>query len=146
MTEVLIRKLKENETAQALALIWDVFLVFEAPDYTQEGVEEFRKSIHDDGFLSKLCMYGAFLRGQMTGVIATRNEGHHIALLFVAGQYHRQGIGTQLFQAVRTVPMTVNASPYAVPFYRRLGFQAADTEQSVSGLRFTPMEYQKKEP
>ena len=35
--------------------------------------------------------------------------------------------------------MTVNSSPYAVGIYRKLGFKAVDDEQSVNGLRFTPM-------
>ena len=35
--------------------------------------------------------------------------------------------------------MTVNSSAYAVAVYRKLGFEAVDTEQVVTGLRFTPM-------
>ena len=38
----------------------------------------------------------------------------------------------------------VNSSPYAVEIYRHLGFVPTDDEQSVDGLRFTPMQYSPK--
>lgn len=137
-----IKRLDKKETENALNLVWEVFLEYEAPDYTQEGVDEFYKSIHDENYLSMLSVYGAFSSGKMIGVIATRNNGKHIALFFVDGKYHQQGIGKQLFQAVRTDKMTVNSSPYAVAVYRKLGFEAVNTEQVITGLRFTPMELQ----
>ena len=38
---------------------------------------------------------------------------------------------------------TVHSSPYAVEVYRHLGFAATGPEQTVNGLRFTPMEYKR---
>lgn len=140
MLNVLIRKLDNEDQQKVLSLVWKVFLEYEAPDYTQEGIEEFYKSIHDENYLSMLSIYGAFSNEELVGVIATRNNGKHIALFFVDGKYHHQGIGKQLFQTVRTDKMTVNSSPYAVSVYCKLGFEAANTEQVVNGLRFTPME------
>ncbi len=138
-----IKELKQEEIEKALCLVWRVFQEYEAPDYTKEGVEEFYKSIHDESFLSKLCFYGAFAQEELVGVIATRNKGTHIALLFVDGKYHKQGIGKQLFQTVRAKcpldKITVNSSPYAVSIYHKLGFRDTDIEQTVNGLRFTPM-------
>ena len=119
-----------------------MFLEYEAPDYTQEGIDEFYKSIHDENYLAMLSLYGAFSSEGLVGVIATRNSGKHIALFFVDGKYHRQGIGKQLFQAVQTDKMTVNSSPYAVPVYSKFGFKSVNTEQVVNGIRFTPMELQ----
>lgn len=142
MLDLSIRKLNKKEIESALNMVWKVFLEYEAPDYTQEGIDEFYKSIHDENYLSMLSVYGAFSNGELVGVIATRNNGKHIALFFVEGRYHCQGIGKQLFQTVRTDKMTVNSSPYAVPVYRKLGFESVDTEQSVNGLRFIPMELQ----
>lgn len=140
---VLIREIGRGETEDALALVWRVFQEYEAPDYTKEGVEEFYKSIHDENYLAKLCWYGAFLQEKLVGIIATRSGGTHIALFFVEGKYHRQGIGKKLFGAVRDgnhfCGMTVNSSPYAVPVYHKLGFRDTDAEQVVNGLRFTPM-------
>lgn len=140
MLNVLIKKLDNEDRQKALTLVWKVFLEYEAPDYTQEGIEEFYKSIHDENYLSMLSIYGAFSNEELVGVVATRNNGKHIALFFVDGKYHHQGIGKQLFQTVRTDKMTVNSSPYAVSVYCKLGFEATNTEQVVNGLRFTPME------
>ena len=140
-----IRKLETDETENALALAWRVFLKYEAPEYPQEGIEEFRKSIHDENYTSKLCMYGAFRSDELIGMIAARNAGSHVALFFVDEKYQGKGIGKQLFNYLtaqrRTDRITVNSSPYAVPIYRKLGFAETDAEQSVNGLRFTPMEY-----
>lgn len=139
-TEALIKKLEtEEEIDRALKLVWRVFQQYEAPDYTPEGTQEFYNSITDESWVARLAVYGAFVNEELVGVIATRNEGKHIALFFVDGSFHRQGIGRQLFQTVRTDGMTVNSSPFAVEVYHRLGFKDTDKEQTVNGLRFTPM-------
>ena len=126
MTTISIRKLEQGETENALRLVWCVFQEYEAPDYTKEGAGEFYRSIHDEKYLSQLCLYGAFVQEELVGVIATRNRGKHIALFFVDGKYQGQGIGRQLFQTVRAKcpldKMTVNSSPYAVSIYRKLVF------------------------
>jgi len=143
-----IRKLRPDEIGEALYLTWNVFQQYEAPDYTQEGVEEFYRSIHDEKYLSELCWYGAFVQDDLVGVLATRSAGTHIALFFVKGKYHRQGIGKQLYRVAwaenHSNVMTVNSSPYAVPVYHKLGFKDTDSEQIVDGLRFTPMELNKE--
>ncbi len=138
-----VRALRPEEVGAALDLVWAVFQEFEAPDYTPEGVEEFYKSIHDESYLSQLAWYGALAGEALVGVIATRSAGTHIALFFVDGSHHRQGIGRRLFQAARGAAphkMTVHSSPYAVPVYHKLGFRDTAPEQTVHGLRFTPME------
>ena len=118
LTDFMIRVLQKTEQLDALTLVWNVFQEYEAP--------------------------GAFIKERLVGVLATRSGGAHIALFFVDGAYQGQGIGRQLFEAVRiecpAPNMTVNSSPYAVPIYHHLGFADTDVEQSVHGLRFTPME------
>lgn len=83
----------------------------------------------------------------MAGIIATRNNGNHIALFFVNSKYHRQGIGRKLFEVVvqnsTGEKITVNSSPYAVKVYKKLGFVPDSEEQIVDGIRFTPMTYMK---
>lgn len=49
--DIFTRSLNENEIAEALSLVWSVFMEYEAPDYSKEGVEEFYKSIHDQTIL-----------------------------------------------------------------------------------------------
>ena len=51
---MIIRKLFENEINIAIQLVWKVFLEYEAPDYSEEGVSEFKRSINDDDFVNKL--------------------------------------------------------------------------------------------
>lgn len=37
--------------------------------------------------------------------------------------------------------LTLNASPYGLPFYLALGFIPLSEEQQINGIRFTPMKY-----
>lgn len=146
MKDILIKELNKDELHSALSLVWKVFCQYEAPDYTEDGVNEFYKSIHDSKYLNLLRVFGAFKNKKIIGVIATRKCGTHIALFFVEGKYHKQGIGTQLFKTVlklnKTHTMTVNSSPYAIPIYHKLDFSNSDTEQVVNGVRFVSMKMQ----
>jgi len=141
---MIFRSLTQVETEAALELAWNVFLEFEAPDYSEEGVAEFHKSIHDPDFIQKLQLYGAFDGEELVGVLATRSNGDHIALFFVTGKMQGQGIGRKLFELAlknnTSGKMTVNSSPYAVEIYRHFGFVNTCTEQVTNGIRFTPME------
>ena len=91
----------------------------------------------------KLTFYGAFDGESLIGVIATKNEGKHISLFFIKPSYHRRGIGKQLFKtAILNQPvseMTVNSSSYAIPIYRKLGFEPVCEEQVTHGMKYTPM-------
>ena len=55
-----IRKINENEMKIALDLIWKTFLVYEAPDYTEEGVKEFKKCIDDHEWIKSRKFIVAF--------------------------------------------------------------------------------------
>ena len=141
-----IRKIKDEEMPMALDLTWRTFLEFEAPDYTEEGIEEFRKSIYDKEWLAARDFWGAFDNEKLLGLIATKNY-NHIALFFVDGKYHKQGIGRSLFNKIcelnETGFYTVNSSPYAKGVYEHFGFEYTDSEQCVNGLRFYPMKNDK---
>ena len=142
-----IKKLLQSEKVDAINLIWNVFLEFEAPDYIDEGINTFRDFINNEGAMNGLEIYGAYENRNLIGIIATRNEGNHIALFFVHGKYHRKGIGRKLFEVVlkdsTSESITVNSSPYAIGIYHKLGFVDTDIEQTKEGMRFTPMKYQK---
>ena len=141
-----IRKITSDEISAALDLAWRVFSEYESPDYSEEGIEEFRKCLHDEEYLAGLEYYGAFDAEKLVGTIGIRPDRKHICFFFVDGKYHRQGIGTRLFRSVlQDYPeqtITVNSSPYGVPFYHALGFEDSDKEQTVNGIRFTPMKYE----
>ena len=141
-----VRRLTRDEIPAACQLMWEVFLQFEAPEYPPEGVAAFRASLDDEERLRRLNFYGAFDGDRLVGALCMR-EPHHIGGFFVDAAYHRRGIGRRLFEAMRRdysrQVFTVNSSPYAVEVYRHLGFTPTDREQSVDGLRFTPMEYKR---
>ena len=143
-----IRRIDNINVTVAVKLVTDVFMEFEAPDYSNEGVKAFfDTAINNQEFIYNLAIYGAYLNNSLVGVIATRNEGNHIALFFVDGAYHRQGIGRKLFEVVlensTSDKLTVNSSPYAKDIYHHLGFEETDVEQVVTGIRFIPMTYRK---
>lgn len=148
-----IIKLHKNDIKGALALVWKVFQEFEAPDYLIQGIEEFRKFISYSSIVEKfdkgqLNFYGCIDNGGLKGVIATRGI-NHICMLFVYKEYHRRGIASSLFNTVKEQckgsnsidKITVNSSPYAIEVYHHLGFVDTDKEQTVDGIRFTPMVY-----
>ena len=145
----MVRHLYENEIPEALELTWKVFSEYEAPDYAPEGTEEFRKCLHDEEYLAGIEYYGAYNGEKLIGVIGIRADKNHICFFFVDGSYHRKGIGTELFGYMMKdysgKTITVNSSPYGVPFYKAIGFVTVDEEKTVNGIRFTPMEYRKKE-
>ena len=91
-------------------------------------------------------LFAAYDNGRMIGMISLRNQTH-ISLLFVDAKYHRRGIGRLLIQYVGDYVfreeghsfVTVNAAPYAVGFYHRVGFVDTDTKQFNDGIWYTPM-------
>lgn len=138
-----IVSLPRTQQDEALQLVRDVFMEFEAPDYSEEGTIEVMRSLNDESYLSQHQFFGAYVGDTLAGVIATRNEHHHIGLLFVKRQFQRQNIGRQLIQHILTLkddaPITVNASPYGHEFYHKMGFRDTNTEQIYKGVRFFPM-------
>ena len=143
-----VRRLTREEIPVALELCWRVFLAFEAPEYSPEGIAAFRASLDNPQRNRQMDFYGAFDGETLVGVLCMRAP-QHIGGFFVDAAYHRRGIGKKLFAAMRHdyahQVFTVNSSPYAVEVYRHLGFFPTDDEQSVDGLRFTPMQYSPKQ-
>ena len=140
-----VRRLRAGEIPDALALMWKVFLQFEAPEYSAEGIAFFRASLEDEERIRSMTFYGAFDGKKLVGVLCMRAP-QHIAGFFVDAAYHRRGIGRTLFETMRQdydrQVFTVHSSPYAVGFYRRLGFVPTQGEQITNGLRYTPMRFE----
>lgn len=151
-----IRKINGSEVEEALDLAREVFLQFEAPDYPPEGTDAFlRDIVQNDAFREKcrlgICpVYAAFDAGKMIGIIGMRADKTHINMVFTKKEYHRQGVATSIFRyllsdRLREAPalkeLTLNSSPYGIPFYLHLGFVPLSEEQRMDGIRFTPMKY-----
>ena len=129
---------------EALSLIWEVFSQFEAPVYPEEGIREFRSTLENRERLRAMRFYGAFENGELVGVLAMRKP-QHISFFFVRADRHRRGIGRRLLEAMKAdyaiQEFTVNSAPCAVEVYRHLGFAETGPEQTINGIRFTPMAY-----
>lgn len=147
-----IRWARVEEWEPVMKMIWRTFLKFEAVDYTEEGIRNFLDFITDDK------LFHAFLRGEyqmmvaldkdrVVGAASIRNR-NHLSLLFVDEAYHRRGIGRHLLERFYTYLrselgehcMSVKAAPYAVEFYKRIGFRTLGPEEQVGGIRVTSME------
>ena len=139
-----ITKIERAQTHEAIDLIWTTFLQFEAPDYSEEGMQSFKDFIEDKEIISTLEFWGAYDNRELKGVIATNKNRRHICCFFVKARYHRQGIGRKLWEYLlansSSEVITVNSSPYAVDVYHKLGFSNVSSEQVVDGIKFTPME------
>lgn len=147
-----IRWINPEEWDETMRLIWRTFMKFEASDYTQMGIQNFHAFLHDGQLYQwylegKYRMLVALDGDKVIGEISIRN-GNFISLLFVDEAYHRRGVGRALLQRMeaylkqegREIYMSVKAAPYAVGFYRKLGFRISRPEEEIAGIRVTSME------
>ena len=152
----IIRKIFSNEVEEAMELALEVFMQFEAPDYGDAGVDTFKRDIVEnptfiDDVKKGLCpIYAAFDGDKMVALIGMRSSKTHINLVFTKKEYHRKGIATAIFKFLLNDllnenpslnELTLNSSPYGLPFYISLGFIPLSEEQEINGIRFTPMKY-----
>lgn len=113
------------------------------------GAEDFYKTIQPQAIESyvqnnqfKYCV--GLLDSQLVTVIAMR--GNHVYHLFVSTSHQNKGISKRMWQHVLqqdfvdlTQPITVNASPYAVPVYQSFGFIESGECIKKNGVACIPM-------
>ena len=151
-----IRKINKNEVKTALDLALEVFMQFEAPDYTLEGVETFRRDVVENQEFINNCekgicpIYAAFDGEKIVGIIGLKENKTHINLVFTKKEYHHQGIATAIWNFLLNdllsenpdlTEITLNSSPYGKGFYLHIGFIPLTGEQEINGIKFTPMKY-----
>lgn len=144
--------MSKDEIYGAISLAHDVFMEFEAPVYSKEGVKSFLEFIYGDTLKQKhndgtFHIWGCYKNDILAGMMALR-DGNHISLAFTDKDFHRQGVGRMLFSVLRDYSeeqgfnkITVNSSPYGLLFYKALGFMETDHERVDDGIRYTPMIY-----
>ncbi len=149
-----VKRLTEREDINAaFKLAEEVFMQFEAPEFSKRGVESFldflwgkriREMLADGEFAVWGC-YDSRHGYKLVGMMALRG-GEHISLAFVHADFHRQGIGRMLYSAAKKYALkagskavTVNASDYGIPFYRAMGFKEMDMRLMTDGIVYTPM-------
>lgn len=156
MDRIVIRKIASHEVESAMRLALEVFMQFEAPDYSPAGVETFKRDIVENpGYLEKarqgVCpIYGAFDGNTIVALMGMRSDRKHINLVFTKKEYQRRGIARAIFShllndVLKDNPsleaLTLNSSPYGLPFYLAIGFVPLSEEKEMNGIRFTPMKY-----
>lgn len=147
-----IHRASKMEWQPAMDLAWRTFLRYEAGDYTNEGIRSFQEFV-SDGRLEQLFLRGSYHLyvathdGEIVGMI-TKRDVRHISLLFVDSDYHKMGIGKALITYLAAelrkddiTGMTVNAAPYGIGFYHKVGFKDVGQEEEAEGIRYTPMVY-----
>ena len=143
MENIIIREMNKNEIDVVRKLVLDTFIEFEAPDYSEEGIQSFKDFIFDDEKFLNLKINVIEIEDKIVSMIAIRNRTH-IALLFTNRDFHKKGLARKLFNDFKSSlkdgdKITVNSSPYAVEVYKKLGFEIIEPEQTVDGIRFTKM-------
>ncbi len=146
------RKAAPDDIIPALSLTWRVFTKFVAPDYEPAGSENFKKNcIENRSYTESLIsgenlMFVASDGKKPVGMVAGR--GGEILLLFVDGEYQRQGIATRLISDMICAlklrgfdKIVLDSSPCALPFYLKYGFKATGGAVNHYGCIVTPMEY-----
>lgn len=156
MQDIIIRKITSNEVESAMNLALEVFMQFEAPDYDPLGIDTFKNDIVENPEYLKMAklgmcpIYGAFDGDRMVAIIGMRSSKTHINLVFTKKEYHRRGIAKSIFNYLLNdllsenpllEELTLNSSPYGLPFYLAIGFIPLSEEQEINGIRFTPMKY-----
>jgi GNAT superfamily N-acetyltransferase len=145
-------EMNPHKLYETLVMIRDVFMEFEAPEYTAEGIDEFLRFLEPDEIMAMLdegkmriwiCNHTETATEADTVVGAIAAGKNHIYLLFVDKKHHRKGIAKRLLEIMidnyKPTEITVNSSPYAIVIYQKLGFTKTKPEQTENGIRFTPM-------
>ncbi|MCB0191708.1 MAG: GNAT family N-acetyltransferase [Anaerolineae bacterium] len=112
-----------------------------------EGVSTFSKIASSDAFRTRMKEDNVILvaecNGRIEGVIELK-EGRHVAMLFVAPEHQKKGVGKKLLASAlryaRVDTVTVSASLPSVPAYKKYGFACTGDIAESAGLVYQPME------
>lgn len=150
MEPIVYREMSAGEESAICELVECVFNELVAPEYEQEGIEEFFRFANPYAMVERLQSGGFVLVASQAGKLVGMLEfvpPNHIAMLFVA--LRRQGVARELL--VRSITrarcknstlskVTVHSSPYAEAAYHRMGFRPSGKATSDHGIRYTSME------
>ena len=142
-----IRPLTHDDLPRASALCMDVFLLAVAPSLSAQGIETFSKVAAAQAFADRMQGDNLILvyvaDGAISGLIELK-EGRHVAMLFVAPDSQRKGIGMHLMNAAlehaKAEVLTVKASLSSVAAYESYGFVQSGDVGEFAGLVYQPME------
>ena len=149
--DYIIKDIDISSIDEALSLVRNVFMEIDAPDYSETGINEvMNEMIESDEFkglfkTGEQKMIGAVMDNRIIGVLSI-GKNDHISLCFVDKEHHRKGIAKALFGELTarlkksgTKAVTLNSTPYAVPFYKAIGFEITGECIKKHGVLYTPM-------
>ena len=152
MNSIQIDKYQKGDETKIYQLIKKVYDEFVASDYTSEGNIFFYNWIQPAETAKRQSegriMLVAKSKKNIVGVIEIRDY-NRISLLFVDKEYQGQSIAKNLFhkslesciQKDSTITkFYVNASPFSIPIYKKLGFIEVNSLQENNGIKYLPME------
>lgn len=141
-----IRLISAEELPLALALVEETYREYVLPCYDKavsfpEYLGQTPEELTEEIRRGELRIWMAFSLEEPMGMAALKGE-NHIRLFYVHRDHQRQGVGKALMETLLAHtkgPVTVNASPYALSIYERMGFVPTDEQQDRGGVLFTPM-------
>ena len=151
MDKFLVSDIQEDDLQELFLLANTVVEQYVFPTLTEEGQLTLRNSLNKETIdLLNKDLYQALkvmLDGRIVAYVAWRHD-YHIVHLYVTSDFQGYGIGSLLVNEVikrtRSPNLKVRASINAVRFYTKKGFVAAGPESEINGIRFLPMEYNKR--
>ena len=145
------RDIRPNEAIEVCNLVARTFNEFIAPEFSDQGVEEFFKYSNPREFKKRSeSGYSSMIaesEGKTVGMIELKGYSH-ISMLYVEKSFHKKGVAKELIRTALSnlslensceVDITVNSSRYAVPFYEKLGFIQFEEEKTIFGVIHVPM-------
>ena len=142
-----VRPLTDAHAAEASAVIHESFLGLAAPAWRPDARGVFLEATVPASLQNRLSTMtyaaGAFSDDGLAGVILMPSP-HLLGLLFVRPRCLRLGIGRALWESSRAHiearfpevnTIELNATPYAVPFYKSVGFVPISSEFEREGQR-----------
>lgn len=144
----MIKPFTSGQEAEINALICSVFNNFVGYEYTEEGNQVFHEFIKPEKIIERHKQGNILLtyqiHSEIVGMIEVR-DNNHICLFFVHKDHHNKGIGRKLFNEVlkkingKTIFIDVNASPFSVAIYAKLGFKKTGEKREKNGIIYIPM-------
>lgn len=149
--ELSIRTVDASDAAAASALVRESFLKLASGAWESEAQQRFLIDSSPEPLGRKIAAAayaaGAFSAAQIVGFLLMPTPTL-LGMLFVHPSRLRQGIGSRLWECARTRlesefpearTVELNSTPYAVEFYRALGFVRISAEFTRGGARATRM-------
>jgi predicted GNAT family N-acyltransferase len=149
--DVSVRDVDSGEAAAASAMVQESFLKLASQSWEVEAQQRFlaesRPEVLGPKISAAACAIGAFSGERIIGFLFMPIP-ERLGMLFVHPSRLREGIATKLWECARTRlqcefpevrTVELNATPYAVEFYRAVGFVPISTQFLRGGARATRM-------